>query len=175
MQEAYRRAGRQAPFMMPEPSATPSSPTESDEGMEPAGEPWERNEAAGEGSDTDDRSEPTRRTGGDGPPAKGPPPDRDTRPLPRWAIIGIACVGGLIVITIAAFAFSSIWTEHLWFSEVEYTSLFWSRLWGKLAVGATAGLRAQPLLINGFLAKGSSGGHRPAVPLQPTSRGRPAA
>ena len=154
MQEAYRRAGRQAPFMMPEPSATPSSPTESDEGMEPAGEPWERNEAAGEGSDTDDRSEPTRRTGGDGPPAKGPPPDRDTRPLPRWAIIGIACVGALIVITIAAFAFSSIWTEHLWFSEVGYTSLFWSRLWGKLAVGATAGVFALSLfLINGFLAK----------------------
>lgn len=144
LQDAYRRAGLEPPGLSHE-SLDREEPLEST--------------VEGEGRDEVHRGEP--------PSALTP---QTRKPLPRWAVVVIACVASLILLVVLAFALSNFWTEYLWFQEVGYTSLFWTRIWGMLAVGAIAGLSALGLfLANGMLALKLS---HEAGPTTATSRRR---
>ena len=139
MREAFRRAGQAAP-----PSDVPlSDAASSDTPPEVAASAELTSSSGAEWGE-----------GGRGDAAAPLPPSPERGRRPRWALILLGVLGALAVLILGLLTFSNFWTELLWYQEVGYSSVFWTRLWGKMAVGGVAGLIAVGLfLINVVLAR----------------------
>jgi len=62
------------------------------------------------------------------------------RRLGRGVRIGVIAFAVLILLPVVATGAANLWTDALWFGEVGYQSVFWTRLWAPLALAAAGGV-----------------------------------
>jgi uncharacterized protein len=113
-----------------------------------------------------------RRGGGQGSASGGEGGRTASAPTPRpgsrWRRNLLIAVAAALVILLGAMALARFWTDLLWFGEVGYTQVFWTRIWARILVGVAGGIVFLAIfLVNILLARRLS----PRLRLAGTSRG----
>lgn len=78
----------------------------------------------------------TRQAGGAG----GKPRAKQRRPMSRRRLIIVAAIAALPILLLVGSMLASAWTELLWYGELGYERIFWTRILAHLAVAAVGGV-----------------------------------
>lgn len=90
---------------------------------------------------------PGRENGGAGGGVSSMTPGEQLQGLIHWwrdagwkARTAILVPLGIVILIVLLWVVSRFFTDYLWFQEMGYTTVFWTRIWARVAVGATAGV-----------------------------------
>lgn len=78
----------------------------------------------------------SRQAGGEG----GKPRAKQRRPMSRRRLVIVAAIAALPILLIIGSMVASAWTELLWYGELGYERIFWTRILAHLAVAAIGGV-----------------------------------
>jgi uncharacterized protein len=87
--------------------------------------------------------------------AGGRPTDpKKTASASHWRRNLAIAAAAVVVLFIASMLLARFWTDLLWFGEVGYTQIFWTRIWARVLLGLAGGLLFLAVfLVNVLLAR----------------------